>query len=229
MGGLAGEGYVVSAQLVRSGPAIGFIGSTFFLVAAVVAALAYSGSAGQAFSPLNHWVSELGEIGVSSLALLFNLGLFVGGMAFALFMVALGLLRRTRLAWTYATIGCIAGVSCALVGVFPMNQRTIHIVVALGFFVLGWICFALASIDIWRRPDPRFARWLPALGAITVALFLMFLSVYIPYLYTGTGSDRPPLSPATVLEWLVAVGLIGWVLAASFTWWRHVRGSRATT
>jgi hypothetical membrane protein len=217
----------MTAQLVRSGPAIGVVGSAFFMVAALIAALAYSGTESQGFSPLNHWVSELGEVGVSSLAVVFNIGLIVGGGAFALFMLALGMLRRSRLAWTYAVIGAIAGISCALVGVFPMNQRTIHIVVALGFFVLGWISVALASFDIWRRPDPRFARWLPALGAITVALFLMFLSVYIPYLYTGTGTDRPQLSPATVLEWLVAVGLIGWVLAASFSWWRYSRDDRA--
>ena len=217
----------VSAQLVRTGPAIGFVGSVFFMVASIVAASAYTGDAGQQFSPLNHWVSELGEIGVSALALVFNVGLFIGGLAFALFMAALGLLRRSRLAWAYAIIGFIAGVSCALVGVFPMNNRTIHIVVALGFFVLGWIAVALASIDIWRRPDPRFARWLPVLGAITVALFLLFLSVYVPYLYTGTGADRPQFSTATILEWLVALGLIGWVLAASFTWWRHARGSHS--
>jgi hypothetical membrane protein len=216
----------MTSSLVRHGPAIGFVGSAFFLVAAVVAALAYSGSAGQGFSPLNHWVSELGEIGVSALAVVFNVGLFVGGVAFALFMVALGMLRRTALAWTYAAIGFVAGMSCALVGVFPMNNRGIHILVALGFFVLGWISVALASVDLWRRPDPRFARWLPVLGAITVALFLAFLSVYIPYLYTGTGADRPQISVATTLEWLVAFGLIGWVLAASFTWWRFARGDR---
>jgi hypothetical membrane protein len=168
-------------------------------------------------------VSELGEVGVSTLAVVFNLGLVVGGLAFALFMLALGLLRRSRLAWIYTAIGFVAGVSCALVGVFPMNQRAIHIVFALGFFVLGWVAVALASFDIWRRPDPRFARWLPVLGAITVTLFLLFLSVYIPYLYTGTGEDRPAVSAATVLEWLVAIGLIGWVLAASFTWWRSGR------
>jgi hypothetical protein len=61
-----------------------------------------------------------------------------------------------------------------------------------------------------------------------VALFLLFLSVYIPYLYTGTGSDRPAFSVATVLEWLVLVGIIGWVLVASWTWWRYARGSRDT-
>lgn len=218
----------MTARLVRYGPQIGVIGSVFFMAAAVVAAIAYSGTLGEGFSPLNHWVSELGEVGVSALAVVFNVGLMVGGLAFALFMGAMGILRRSRLAWTYTTVGVVAGISCALVGVFPMNQRSIHIVFALGFFVLGWIAVALASIDVWRRPDARFARWLPILGAITVALFLLFLSVYIPYLYTGTGDDRPAVSPATVLEWLVALGLIGWVLAASFTWWRFGSGRRDT-
>lgn len=215
----------MTTALVRSGPAVGVVGSAFFMLASVVAALAYSGTTGEGFSPLNHWVSELGELGVSSLAFVFNVGLVVGGLALALFMAALGVLRRTRLAWLYLPIGVVAGVSGALVGIFPMNNRGIHIMVALGFFVLGWIAVGLASLDIWRRPDPRFARWLPALGAITVALFLAFLSVYIPYLYTGTGDDRPAISIATTLEWLVLFGIIGWVLAASYTWWRHGRGS----
>lgn len=219
----------MTTNLVRYGPQIGFIGSAFFVIAAVVAAVAYTGTLGEGFSPLNHWVSELGEMGVSGLAIVFNIGLFVGGIALALFMAALGVLRRTRLAWFYVLVGVVAGVSGALVGVFPMNNRTIHIVFALGFFVLGWIAVGLASFDIWRRPDPRFSRWLPVLGAGTVAVFLLFLSVYIPYLYTGTGSDRPAVSVATVLEWLVLVGIIGWVLLGSLTWWRHGRGSRDTT
>jgi hypothetical protein len=109
-----------------------------------------------------------------------------------------------------------------------MNNRTIHIVFALGFFLLGWVAVGLASLDIWRRPEARFSRWLPVLGAITVAVFLMFLSVYIPYLYTGTGSDRPAVSISTVLEWLVLIGIMGWVLVASVTWWRFARGSRDT-
>jgi hypothetical membrane protein len=213
---------------MQYGPAIGFIGSALFIVGSFVTAVAYSGTIGEAFSPLNHWVSELGEVGVSGLALVFNAGLFVGGLALALFFAALGLLRRTRLAWTYLVVGAIAGVSGAFVGVFPMNNRGIHIVFALGFFVLGWVAVGLASFDIWRRPEPRFSRWLPALGAVTVAVFLMFLSVYIPYLYTGTGSDRPDVSVATVLEWLVLVGIIGWVLVGSFSWWRFGRGSRDT-
>lgn len=218
----------MTARLMHYGPAIGFIGSAFFMVASVVAAIPYRGTLGEGFSPLNHWVSELGELGVSSLALAFNVGLFVGGIALALFFIALGRLRQSRLAWVYVPVGLVAGVSGALVGVFPMNNRGIHIVMALGFFVLGWVAVGAASIDIWRRPEARFSRWLPALGAITVAVFLMFLSVYIPYLYTGTGSDRPAFAIATVLEWLVLLGIVGWVLLASLSWWRFARGSRAT-
>ncbi|HEY8135276.1 MAG TPA: DUF998 domain-containing protein [Candidatus Limnocylindrales bacterium] len=218
----------MTARLVHYGPAMGFIGSAFFAIASLIAGVFYVGTQSEPFSPLNHWVSELGEMGVSSLALVFNIGLFVGGLALALFFFALGRLRSSRLASVYVIVGIVAGVSGALVGVFPMNNRSIHIVFALGFFVLGWVAVGLASLDIWRRPEARFSRWLPALGALTVAVFLLFLSVYIPYLYTGTGSDRPDVSIATVLEWLVLIGIMGWVLVASATWWRHGRGSRNT-
>jgi hypothetical membrane protein len=218
----------MTARLVHYGPAMGFIGSAFFAIASLIAGVFYVGTQSEPFSPLNHWVSELGEMGVSSLALVFNIGLFVGGLALALFFFALGRLRSSRLASVYVIVGIVAGVSGALVGVFPMNNRSIHIVFALGFFVLGWVAVGLASLDIWRRPEARFSRWLPALGALTVAVFLLFLSVYIPYLYTGTGSDRPDVSIATVLEWLVLIGIMGWVLVASATWWRYGRGSRNT-
>ena len=214
----------MTSRLVQFGPAAGFIGSAFFVIASIVAGSFYLGTQNEAFSPLNHWVSELGEVGVSRLALVFNVGLFVGGLALALFFFALGRMRHSRLANIYVLVGVIAGVSGALVGVFPMNNRSIHIIFAMGFFVLGWVAVGLASYDIWHRPEPRFSRWLPALGALTVTVFLLFLSVYIPYLYTGTGDDRPDLSVATVLEWLVLIGIMGWVLVTSFTWWK--RGGR---
>ena len=216
----------MTSRLVQFGPAAGFIGSAFFAIASIVTGVFYIGTQNEAFSPLNHWVSELGEMGVSRLALVFNTGLFIGGLALALFFFVLGRMRHSRLANIYVVIGVIAGISGALVGVFPMNNRSIHIVFALGFFVLGWVAVGLASYDIWRRPEPRLSRWLPALGALTVTVFLLFLSVYIPDLYTGTGDDRPDVSVATVLEWLVLIGIMGWVLVASATWWRHARGSR---
>jgi hypothetical membrane protein len=212
----------------RFGPIVGVIGSVTLLVASLIAALAYSGTTGEPYSPLNHWVSELGERGVSALALLFNVGLIVGGISLAVFMTALGLLRRSRWARLYVPVGVAAGVSGAFVGVFPMNEIGIHRIAALGFFLLGWIAVGLASIDIWRDPDERFPRWLPALGALTVLTFLAFLALYIPSLtYTGTDTSRPAMSLVVMLEWLVLVGIIVWVLVASLSWWRYDRGHRA--
>jgi hypothetical membrane protein len=203
------------------------LGSAFFLFASVAAALAYRGSMGELYSPLNHWVSELGELGVSQLAIVFNVGLIVGGACLAIFMAALGAAREGRLRWLYVPIGVVAGVAGMLVGVFPMNQIAVHRIVALTFFMLGWIAVGLASADIWRRRDPRFARWLPWLGLLTVVCFICFLVVYVPTLtYSGTDESRPALSIATILEWLVLIGVIGWVLAASATWWRALRGPR---
>ncbi len=65
----------------RIGPGAGVLGAAAFAVSSLIAALVYSGTAGEGFSPLNHWVSELGEMSVSRLALLFNAGIFVGGIS----------------------------------------------------------------------------------------------------------------------------------------------------
>jgi hypothetical membrane protein len=206
----------------RIGPAVGLFGSITLAATAVVAALLYTGTAGEAFSPLNHWVSELGEMRVSRMALLFNIGILVSGVCLAVFMTSLGIERGSRLAWLYVPIGIVSGVGGAFVGIFPMDSGGPHIPAALTFFVLGWVAVGLASIDLWRRPDPRFPRWLPWLGALTVLAFLVFLSLYIPYLsYTGAGSaDRAPFQLVVVFEWLVLVGIIGWVFTAAMYWWR---------
>ena len=213
----------------RIGPAAGVLGSALLLVLSVVAALVYTGTAGEGFSPLNHWISELGEMSVSRLAVLFNVGIFVGGICLAIFMTSLGLLRQSRLAWLYVPIGILAGIGGAFVGVFPMDSGGPHVPAALTFFVLGWMSVGLASIDLYRRPDPRFPSWLPWLGALTVLAFLLFLSLYIPYLMdTGASSrDRAPFRLVVALEWLVLIGIMSWVFVASLSWWRYRDGHRA--
>jgi hypothetical membrane protein len=61
----------------------GFIGAAAITLGALITGLAYTGTAGERYSPLNHWVSELGEVGVSEQASVFNLGLIIGGLALA--------------------------------------------------------------------------------------------------------------------------------------------------
>ena len=164
----------------------------------VVTALAYTGSKGQPYSPLNHWVSELGEVGVSELAAVFNVGLIVGGLCFAVFMAILGWTSGGALAWLYAPIGVLAGIAGMFVGVFPMNNLDLHGIAALSFFNLGWICVGLASIDFYRRPETRFPRWLAWIGVFTVAAFIGFLIVLLP-LIGGEGLGAPD-RPARCLD-----------------------------
>jgi hypothetical membrane protein len=208
------------------GPGVGMAGAAVIALASLITAVAYKGTQREAFSPLNHWISELGEQGVSQLATVFNVGLILGGAAYALFMLAYARSRGTRLAWAAALVGVFAGLAGSLVGVFPMNQLGSHRIAAMIFFNLGWISVGLASLDIWRRPESRFSRWLPPLGALTVVIFLAFLAVFLPLLtYTGTDSGRPAFSMATTLEWLVLAGILSWTLFASLTWWRSGRRS----
>ena len=219
----------MNQMAARWGPTLGLVGWAAITLGSLVTAIFYTGTQGEAFSPLNHWISELGEVGVSGLALVFNVGLIVGGIAYALFMVAFASTRRGWLPWLAAAIGVLAGVAGSLVGVFPMDAPTIgiHRLVALTFFNLGWISVGLASLDIWRRPEARFSHWLPWLGALTVVVFLAFLAVYLPVLtYTGTDTGRQTFSLATTLEWLVLAGILAWTLFAALTWWSS--GSRGT-
>jgi hypothetical membrane protein len=202
----------------------GLIGSSVIALGSVVTALAYTGSKGQSYSPLNHFVSELGELSVSRLAVVFNLSLIIGGVCFVVFIVGLAAAGQGWLRYLYGLVGVIAGIGGAFVGVFPMDYLGAHSIAALTFFMLGLVTVLLASIDFVRRPDPRFPRWLSAVGAVTVAAFAVFLVI----LFGGDNDlahpdDRVAVWPLTIFEWLLIVGILLWVFLTAWSWRRATR------
>ena len=202
----------------------GLIGSSVIALGSVVTAVAYTGTKGESYSPLNHFVSELGEVGVSELAAVFNVALNIGGVCFVVFILGLAATRRGRLRYAYGATGVVAGVGGALVGVFPMNDLDKHALVALTFFVLGLVTVLLASVDFVRSPDPRFPRWLSVLGGVTVVAFAIFLVI----LFGEAGGlahpeERVAIWPLTIFEWLLLVGILGWVFLTAFAWRRATR------
>lgn len=205
------------AALVAFGPVAGMVGALAITFGSVAAALAYRGSEGEAYSPLNHWISELGQLGVSSLAMIFNVGLMVGGACLALFMLGLAASRTGRLRYAFGPIGAISGIAGIFVGIAPMNYIGPHTIAAQTFFNLGWIAVGLASIDFLRHPDPRFPRGLSLLGGLTVAAFISFLIVFYQ---PDTTTGHPPFRLVMTLEWLVLAGMIAWVFLASWRWLR---------
>ena len=54
--------------LERVGAIAGIVAFAAIAASCLVAAVAYTGARGEAYSPLSHWISELGEPGVSRFA-----------------------------------------------------------------------------------------------------------------------------------------------------------------
>ena len=206
----------------------GLIGTTTIALGAIVTALGYEGTHGQRYSPLNHWVSELGEIGVSDLAPVFNGALVIGGACFVVFMIGLAAARRGWLPLVYGGLGVVAGVAGMGVGIFPMNELDMHGLVALTFFNLGWIVVGIASLHFVAAPDRRFPRWLALVGAATVAAFIGFLASLQAEGLVGEDALGPPaVRPdawiVPTLEWALIVGILAWVFLTAFAWWRASR------
>jgi hypothetical membrane protein len=202
----------------------GIVGGSVLAAGSVVTAYAYRGADGEAFNPLNHFVSELGELANSELAGLFNVSLIASGVCFAVFMSGLAASRPSPLRFLAGGVGVIAGLAGSFVGVFPMDYRAQHTFAAMSFFNLGWIAVGLASLDFVVSRDPRFPRWLSVLGFATVAAFIGFLREVRVSTNASGGLISPEVRPAvwalTTLEWLTIAGIVGWVLLAGVTWLR---------
>ena len=208
----------------------GVVGALVIVVGSIVTALAYTRAAGERYSPLNHWVSELGELANSELAAVFNLGLIVGGAGFVVFMIGLIVARPGVLRVLAGLVGVIAGVGGLLVGVFPMDDLDRHGLAALTFFNFGWIAVALASLDFVLRPDRRWPRWLAVVGAATVLAFVGFL-IALAGVRNPDGSLAAPeirveVWPVVILEWLTLGGILVWVLLTGICWLRALRSAR---
>ena len=69
----------------------GILGPGIISLGILISGLVYVGVEEQRYNPLNHFVSELGELGVSNLAAAFNIGLIIGGILNTVFMIYLAI------------------------------------------------------------------------------------------------------------------------------------------
>lgn len=137
---------ITSNKIISITYRTGIFGASLVLLGVAISALFYVGRMDEPFTFRNHFVSELGEVGVSELAVVFNTGLFVGGLSLTVFLLGLAWLIKTRLGWVFAGLALITGISGTLVGAFPMNNLAPHITVAMSFFNMGQIMMLAFSI-----------------------------------------------------------------------------------
>ena len=185
----------------------------------LVSAIPYSGYEGEAYSPFNHFVSELGEIGASRLAWAFNLAIVLGGMGLGTFLLLLTDRLTGRVRTALIVAGVVAGVSGTLVGVFPMDYVGIHRIVSVVFFLTGWIVAGLFSVWLLATPEAGFPRWLLIPGTATVAISWAFIAVYSTYIGTDAAGrilNRPdPFWGIAYLEWASLLSLLLWFASVS--------------
>lgn len=208
-------------------PLFGWLGCLFIFTTSLITALAYRGKDGERYSMFNHYISELGEVEVSRLAWLFNSGLVIGGILFVLMMAGLGLRIASVWGLIASGVGMIAGVFCALVGVFPMNQMKQHSFVAMTYFRAGLLTVLLYTIAVFVQPAD--SRVLPLF--VNIFSFLAFLS-YGLFIVLVDRAEKQKNSSETVLdtsevvkrqkfwiipflEWLVFFTTLLWFLAVA--------------
>lgn len=218
----------------RVAAVLGVLSFVAIALGCVWSALGYTGTAGEPYSPLNHWISELGQEGVAARAHWFNRGLIAGGAAFVGFVAGLAWTSPSRLRWVFGPVGVVAGIGGICVGLFPMNHPDQHVVAASTFFNLGWIFVALASIAFVRHRVARHPAWLAIVGAASVAAFIAFLVSLRADEFsrqrmasTGPITGRPDVWIAPILEWATLISIMAWVLFTSIAWLRRLRREAA--
>jgi hypothetical protein len=212
---------------------IGLWGVGILLTASLLTAMVYRGQLGERYQPLNHFVSELGEVGISQWASLFNSALIVSSVCFVIFLLGLAQRIGGWLGGILGITGVLLSIFGMMVGFVPMNYLKPHIFWAMGFFNLGLVFTSLFSLAIlWGKHNLPKSLTIP--GGLAWLAFASFL--YLPKLnQSSTGAPpltetiqklaqpRPTVWTLALLEWLAVGSILLWMLWVA--WAMHRQAS----
>lgn len=204
-------------------PIWGVTASIIGLVFILGAMIPYEGTSGEPFSIFNHFVSELGELGVSEFAMMFNIGMILAGFTFIPFMIGFAIYLENIVGKVAGLVGVFSSVSIILVGIFPMNYAMEHTIVAMSFFFSGMVMVVLWSIAIVIQKTPKIPKYMSLGGVINFIIFALFLFGDWGSFYQE--SVRPDFHMITTLEWGIYFAIVVYLLLISLVTWKH---SKAT-
>ena len=193
-------------------------GALIAVLGSLLSALYYRGKKGQPYSPLNHFISELGEVGVSKLAWVFNTSLILTGLCLVPAAASLGCLLNSVLSKIAMAAGIVCAISLSLVGVFPMNKLKPHGYAAMTYFRAGLAMVFLFSLAIALQPKPELAlpRGFALAGLPPILAFSTFLLLVSCTTQQAEdplsieGVERPRVWRLAVVEWLIFVTILLW-------------------
>lgn len=198
----------------------GLLGCVLSVAGVWIASSAYRGKQGETYSPLNHFISELGERGVSKRAWAFNWGLILCGVLLLPTTLNLGLILPGLWAKIGLVFGVITALSLSFVGVFSMDNLKPHGIAAVTFFRAGLLMVLFFTLAIAFQPQDNqiFPRALALAGVPAIAAFSTFLVV----MGQASKTKEQPLEPLeqsrprvwkmAILEWSIFVTIVFWFL-----------------
>ncbi|MHA1488451.1 MAG: DUF998 domain-containing protein [Promethearchaeota archaeon] len=197
-------------------PYWGIIATIILVTGFIIPSIAYSGEKGERYSFLNHSISMLGEVGVSELAIFFNICLIIGGVFTLVFFTGLSLYVENKMAYLGGIIGVVSSIGGSFVGIFPMNYYDLHWIVSLIFFFGEMLAVAVFSIAILIDDEKKIHWIFSILGVIVVVFFGLLL--FYPYAETDLARfyndnlllDRPAFLLHTFFEWMTLITIISW-------------------
>jgi hypothetical membrane protein len=201
----------------------GLIGVVIGLIGVIVPSLVYRGTKGEKYSFLNHYISELGETGVSKLAWVFNLGMILSGICIIVASLSLGLVLPGFWAKAGLVLGVASGAALSLVGVFPMNKMERHFKAAVAFFRGGllMVLFFSLAIVLQSGENPLLPRELGLLGMIPVLAFGVFIGLMWSVrnqdheALDTAGLERPKVWKFAISEWSIYFSFVVWILVVA--------------
>jgi hypothetical membrane protein len=189
----------------------------------------YRGRLGETYSLFNHFISELGEAGVTPGARIFNLSLIVGGVLILPYIVGLGIKFGSILGWLGMVTGLAATGGVISVGIFPMNKLDPHVKAAQTYFRAGLVMVLLFGLAIFFQPAERRVIPLSAnlLSLAAFAVYAIFLFMLKPPPVTRDPASANSLDPADrpvrpkiwlfpIMEWMVFVVTLAWLFGMAF-------------
>jgi hypothetical protein len=205
----------------------GLAGTGLAILAILLSALRYRGKQGERFSLLNHFISELGEVGVSPAAWIFNWGFIFAGLLLVPYIIEIGFIFGSLLGWLGTLAGVAAALSVTAVGIFPINNRHTHGIAAVTHFRAGLVMVFFFGLAILSQPAghvviTRAANWLSLASFLAYASFLVLMTPRKPQEDTAEDLDpeqepqRPRFLLLPMVEWAVFFSTILWLFGVTF-------------
>jgi hypothetical membrane protein len=201
----------------------GLLGCFLSVAGALIAGIFYRGKQGEPYSLMNHFISELGELGVSKRAWAFNWGLTLCGILLLPATINLGLTLPGLWAKIGMVFGVITALSLSLVGVFSMDRLKPHSIVAVTFFRAGLLMVLFFTLAIAFQPKDKlvFPKLLALTGIPAIAAFAIFLVLMSKARQTkdqpleSEQKIRPRVWKMAISEWAIFVTIVFWFLMAA--------------